>query len=136
MNKVRIILFATAISSLILCSVAIADTYSIRWEVVATGGTDSHYANGTHLTGSVVQTAVGVVTSPNYAVSQGFWQSFLACTRGDANDNSQIDISDAVYIINYVFLGGAAPNSPCGGDPDGNGYTNISDAVWIINLIF
>jgi hypothetical protein len=35
---------------------------------------------------------------------------------GDANCSGDVNVGDAVYIINYVFKGGAAP---C--DPDGNG---------------
>ncbi len=59
-----------------------------------------------------------------------------ACLCGDANGTGTINISDAVYVINYIFGGGPAPNPICLGDANGTGSVNISDAVYIINFIF
>ncbi len=59
-----------------------------------------------------------------------------ACLCGDANNTGSINISDAVFIINYIFAGGAAPALPCLGDANGTGSINISDAVYVINFIF
>ncbi len=59
-----------------------------------------------------------------------------SCLCGDANGSGSINISDAVFIINYIFAGGAAPNPLCLGDANGTGSVNISDAVYIINFIF
>ncbi|MCX6831806.1 MAG: dockerin type I repeat-containing protein, partial [candidate division Zixibacteria bacterium] len=59
---------------------------------------------------------------------------------GDANDDGGIDISDAVFLISYIFSGGAAPhdcNGPNGkGDANGDGGIDISDAVYLISYIF
>ena len=55
---------------------------------------------------------------------------------GDADGNLLVSISDAVYLINYIFASGPAPVTPRGGDPDCNGLTSISDAVFLINYIF
>ena len=55
---------------------------------------------------------------------------------GDANTDGNINISDAVYIINYIFRGGAAPYPYCAGEADGSGSLNISDAIYIINYGF
>ena len=30
----------------------------------------------------------------------------------DANDDGQVDISDAIYDLRYLFLGGQAPPAP------------------------
>jgi Dockerin type I domain len=56
---------------------------------------------------------------------------------GDANNDQAVNISDAVWIINYVFVGGdpPQPNLACG-DANGDGQVNVSDAVWIINYVF
>lgn len=136
MNKFRQILVMAAWGVLLASSLLFADPPTIKWQVVASGGTNSYYQNGSHLSGSVVQTAVGVVTSQNYVINQGFWNKHLVCRLGDANGNGSATISDAVYIINYVFANGPEPTSDCGGDPDGNGYTNVSDAIWLIRMIF
>jgi subtilisin family serine protease len=55
---------------------------------------------------------------------------------GDANGDENVNISDAVYIINYVFIGGSPPDPLEAGDCNCDGTCNISDAVWIINYIF
>jgi hypothetical protein len=55
---------------------------------------------------------------------------------GDADANGFVNISDAVYLIAYIFSGGPAPNPLDAGDADCNGFVNISDAVYLINYIF
>jgi len=55
---------------------------------------------------------------------------------GDANNDLGVNVSDAVWIINYVFTGGAPPNPIISGDVNCDGTVNVSDAVWIINYVF
>ncbi len=55
---------------------------------------------------------------------------------GDASGDVTINIGDAVYLINYIFKGGPAPDPLCAGDANGDGTVNISDAVYLINYIF
>ncbi len=55
---------------------------------------------------------------------------------GDADGNGAISIADAVYLINYIFAGGAAPDPVQAGDADCNGGLSIADAVLLINYIF
>ncbi len=65
------------------------------------------------------------------------------CQCGDANSDITIDISDAVFLIQYIFAGGATPGScNCSGfgngagDANGDGVVDISDAVFLIQYIF
>ncbi|MGB5105807.1 MAG: M28 family peptidase [Candidatus Zixiibacteriota bacterium] len=55
---------------------------------------------------------------------------------GDADNNDIVTISDAVYLINYIFAGGPAPDPLEAGDVDCNIILTISDAVYLINYIF
>ncbi len=55
---------------------------------------------------------------------------------GNANGDGFVNISDAVSIINYVFIGGNPPIPYEAGDANCDGLVNVSDAVWIINYIF
>ncbi len=55
---------------------------------------------------------------------------------GDADGSGILTISDAVYLIAYIFSGGPAPGSITEGDPDCNGIITISDAVYMIAYIF
>jgi hypothetical protein len=55
---------------------------------------------------------------------------------GDANADGNINVSDAVHIINYVFVGGQEPQPFESGDSNCDGSVNVSDAVMIINYVF
>ena len=55
---------------------------------------------------------------------------------GDANNDHQVNVSDAVYLIGYIFAGGQAPVDVCLGDANGDATVNISDAVTLIGYIF
>ena len=57
-------------------------------------------------------------------------------TPGDANRDLLVNISDPVFLINYIFAGGTPPVAPCLGDANGDDMVNISDAVNLINYIF
>lgn len=56
--------------------------------------------------------------------------------RGNANYDCFLNVSDAVWLINYVFVNGADPNPCVQGDPNCDGRVNVSDAVYLINFIF
>lgn len=45
----------------------------------------------------------------------------------DVNGDGGFDISDAVYILNFLFTGGAAPKPICGGVLPATGQTGCSD---------
>jgi hypothetical protein len=79
-------------------------------------------------------TVVRVLTNKMNGVADVF--EFCARTIcGDFNCDHAINITDAVYLINYIFIFGAEP--ACGaGDVDCSGSINISDAVYLISYIF
>jgi len=55
---------------------------------------------------------------------------------GDANGDGNINVADAVFVINYVFKGGAAPSPLAAADANGDGEENVADAVYVINYVF
>jgi len=55
---------------------------------------------------------------------------------GDPNADRDLNVGDAVYIINYIFKGGPPPDPQCSGDTTGDGDLNVGDAVHLINYIF
>ncbi len=57
-------------------------------------------------------------------------------TCGDANNDGSINVSDAIWIANYVFIGGPEPDPFMSGEVNCDGSLNVSDAVWIINYVF
>ncbi len=55
---------------------------------------------------------------------------------GDANGDVTVDISDVVYLIAYIFSGGAAPAPLLAGDANCDSVVDISDVVYLISYIF
>ncbi len=55
---------------------------------------------------------------------------------GDINDNGMVEISDAVFMIAYLFRGGPPPPVIPASDLNANGELDIGDAVVIINFVF
>jgi len=55
---------------------------------------------------------------------------------GDADGSGGVDIDDVVFMIDYIFSGGPAPDPVCLGDADSSGEADIDDVVFLINYIF
>jgi hypothetical protein len=62
------------------------------------------------------------------------WTPDYLC--GDADGDGSITIADVVFLINYTFMGGAAPQPLSLADVDCSGSINIADIVRLINYIF
>jgi hypothetical protein len=114
----------------------------IDWQVVSNGGTEGSSTNY-GLRGTAGQPGVDQGTSTNYKLKHGFWQ--ISSTGGgpcqgrcgDANNDGSVNVSDAVLIINYVFIGGSEPQPVLAcGDANTDASVNVSDAVSIINYVF
>jgi hypothetical protein len=59
-----------------------------------------------------------------------------AYVSGDANFDGDLNVGDAVTIINFVFNDGLPPAPYFSGDANADGEVNIADAVYLINYIF
>ena len=55
---------------------------------------------------------------------------------GDANGDGIVNIADVVYLINYLFAGGPAPDPLASGDENGDCEVNIADVVYLMNYLF
>jgi hypothetical protein len=55
---------------------------------------------------------------------------------GDADGDDNVNVSDAVFVINYVFVGGETPDPLEAADVNCDSEVNVSDAVSIINYVF
>ena len=56
-----------------------------------------------------------------------------AFIRGDANDDTRVDISDGVWIIQALFYNGARKACAAAEDANDDGTTDIADSMYIFN---
>lgn len=74
-----------------------------------------------------------------YAVGQTVYRGRSLCTSkaGDANGSGNApNLSDIVYIINYLFEDGPIPSPECRGDVNADGSITFPDIVYLINRVF
>lgn len=56
--------------------------------------------------------------------------------RGDANKDDGVDISDPVFILQYIFMGAAVPPCKDSGDANNDTRLDISDSIWLLSYLF
>ncbi|MDE0740404.1 MAG: discoidin domain-containing protein, partial [Planctomycetota bacterium] len=56
--------------------------------------------------------------------------------RGDADDNGIINLTDAIFNLNYLFIGGTEPTCQDSADADNNGSLQLTDGVFILMFLF
>jgi len=59
-----------------------------------------------------------------------------ACCPGDANFTGDVNVGDAVFLINYIFKGGLAPKVMNWADPNADCQVNVGDVVFLIGYVF
>ena len=65
----------------------------------------------------------------------GFAQN-VPFIRGDADFNQDVNISDAIFTLNYLFLAGEAPWCEDAADADDDGSLLLTDAVYLLRHLF
>jgi hypothetical protein len=56
--------------------------------------------------------------------------------RGDPNDDGTINITDGIYILNFLFLGGPPPTCREAANPNDDATVNITDGIYVLNFLF
>ena len=56
--------------------------------------------------------------------------------RGDADSNGSVNVTDAIFTLNSLFLGGPAPGCPDAADADDDGALQVTDAIYLLNGMF
>ncbi|MEM7234338.1 MAG: hypothetical protein AAF517_19325, partial [Planctomycetota bacterium] len=60
----------------------------------------------------------------------------LAFQRGDANGDFGQDLSDAVFVLTFLFLGGDGPVCMAAADTNDSGVVDLSDPIALLNHLF
>jgi len=55
---------------------------------------------------------------------------------GDVNKDGVVNIADVVYMVNYLFTNGPAPDPIQAGDVNLDGVVNIADVIYLVNYLF
>jgi hypothetical protein len=61
---------------------------------------------------------------------------FMTDHTGDANGDGAIDPADVVFMINYLFKGGVAPDPLRLGDATADCVVDAADVIYLINYLF
>ena len=70
-------------------------------------------------------------------MNSGYWQEDLQpYGRGDVNKDGIIDVADVMYLINYLFIGGSAPDPMWLGDATCDDVVDVADVMYLINYLF
>src|SRR2546426_665077 len=79
-----------------------------------------------------VCTAFGCASDP-----KGFTYEGTRFIRGNANNDSRVDLSDAITILQYLFAG-VPPRAPCQDalDTNDSGRVDLSDAIYLLSYLF
>jgi len=56
--------------------------------------------------------------------------------EGDVTGDTLVDLTDVLFLINYLFMGGPPPNPPSAGDVNGDCFIGLSDLLWLINYLY
>ncbi|MFN0059959.1 MAG: hypothetical protein ACKVX7_15990 [Planctomycetota bacterium] len=56
--------------------------------------------------------------------------------RGDANGDAQLNIGDPIFLLSYLFSGGAASGCFASGDANDDGTVNIGDPIFLLSYSF
>jgi hypothetical protein len=70
--------------------------------------------------------------------NQPFWSFYFIplLSRGDVNADSKLNVTDAIYLINYLFKGGPPPVSMEQGDTNCDSKITVTDVIYLINYLF
>jgi hypothetical protein len=95
--------------------------------------------------------AVALTSDENYIVAGGVSRSFYepsnslllkltssgqATLRGDLTGDEQVNIADVIYLVNYLFKGGSAPEHPLSADANCDGIVDLGDLIYIIDYLY
>jgi hypothetical protein len=111
----------------------------VTWTLAAAQGVTLSYGVAPGGAFSTVQFR-GVITEPGslsrypFRGERSVLYAPASFRRGDSNANGQVDLTDAIRILNILFLG--LGELPCPDAADSDDSVDLTDAVRILNVLF
>ena len=78
----------------------------------------------------------GVALAEVEVISRALGESTLLFTRGDANCDLRVNISDPIAIVQVLFQGGGPFCCEAAADADDTEKTDLADAIYLLNFLF
>lgn len=72
----------------------------------------------------------------NILAARQLYRQLFVRIPGDADGSGTVGVTDAIFLINYIFIGGPAPSPLKVGDVNADCHINIADVVYLILYIF
>lgn len=112
------------------CTEWVDDTTCANWEQVYPWEPyDSLYEYWRYF--AIIDTAQVIVQDGSLTISGGY-----VCGNIDGDIEGAVDISDLIYLSDYMFQYGPAPNPLAAADCNGDGGLDISDLIWLVEFMF
>ncbi len=84
-----------------------------------------------------VNFTIGTATrSPRFLPQARIISSPPSFLRGDANSDGLVNISDTIFMLEFLFLGGKIPQCQKASDADGSDVLDITDPIRIYQMLF
>jgi hypothetical protein len=56
--------------------------------------------------------------------------------RGDVDGNEEMEVTDSIFVLDWLFFGGPAPNVAEASDINADGHQDVADPVYLLNYLF
>jgi len=135
----RIATLAIALLMVVCAGGVFAQSVELEKITVSSGGNTQQSSPNFSARLTIGQTAAGFSQSAAHTAYIGFWQPMEAESEylcGDANASGELDIDDIIYIIDWMFTGGPAPDPMDPADANCSGFVDMDDIVYLIDYIF
>jgi hypothetical protein len=97
---------------------------------------DTSLVPGTTYCYTVKSVAGGLTSGPSNESCATPTSGEAIFRRGEANADGTLNITDGIFVLNYLFLGGPTP--PCleAANANDDATLNITDGIYILNYLF
>jgi hypothetical protein len=118
--------------------------FQLNWYSFNGGGVTNASSTNYQVGMTVGQSVAGEASGTNYEVGIGFWYGATAgggtcpiALSGDVNLSTTLTSADIIFLVNFVFKGGAVP-MPCeaNGDVNCTGAVTSADIIFMVNHVF
>jgi len=107
--------------------------YQIRVIPVDTG----HFSLGIRIDGNDQVFLASNVVIADTDTTFSYQAEVLVTVRGDVNKDNKKNLTDIIYLVNYIFKGGTAPDPKELGDVNcSGGSPGLPDIIYMVNFVF